>query len=571
MNAQEREHRNHVNDVFSTRITIYRNGDLNFYGKKLVVNRKHIRTFNSFLDEVTRDTQAKVAVRSIRTPNHGTVVANLDRVENGGVYVAVGLEKFKHLPYKEIPTHDNLSLRHHLKPQAKPIPHNRIYASARYQKLAVSEPLCNRIILVYRNGDDLYPGKKLLLDKRLLENMDTLLQYITDKIKLTTGAVRSLHTLDGSVIKETSQLETGVKYVAVGYQKHFVKGIYLNESEPFNVSIKKIHHKALKFKKNKKKKMLNEEKQEVKNDHNLNKTHEDISELVKTAVEDLNFSSTDEEKNHKSEFVLKRMNKVASNNKINQQDTKIDEAKIVEKNMNKVASNNKINQYEPQIEEAKVVEKHMTKVVSSNKINQQHPKVDNGKIIEKPMTNIASNNKVNMQNPKVEEAKVIKKISSKKKLSSEMEHEKSLNNSPVEKVLDEHIDKENEKENILQNQSIQIQKKSSLSQATIKNIYSKSLPTKSLTINELDSSKPLKILTSNLSISHLKIPPNMPAEEDSKIPPIFQASGETMETANEVVESHETNIEPAVEMVPPKEIQDEEIEKENEVKLSIDG
>ncbi|XP_047145189.1 doublecortin domain-containing protein 2 isoform X1 [Hydra vulgaris] len=552
MNAQEREHRNHVNDVFSTRITIYRNGDLNFYGKKLVVNRKHIRTFNSFLDEVTRDTQAKVAVRSIRTPNHGTIVANLDRIENGGVYVAVGLEKFKHLPYKEIPTHDNLSLRHHLKPPAKPIPHNRIYASARYQKLAVSEPLCNRIILVYRNGDDLYPGKKLLLDKRLLENMDTLLQYITDKIKLTTGAVRSLHTLDGSVIKETSQLETGVKYVAVGYQKHFVKGIYLNESEPFNVSIKKIHHKALKFKKNKKKKMLNEDKQEVKNDRHLNETHEDTAELVKTAVENLNVSSTDEEKNLKSEFVLKRMNKVASNNKINQQDTKIDEAKVVEKNMNKVASNNKINQQDPQIEEAKVIEKHMTKAVSSNKINQEDPKVDEGKSVEQRMTNIASNNKINMQSPKVEEAKVIKKISSKNKLSSEMEEE-------------------NEKENILQNQSIQTRKKSSLSQATVKNIYSKSLPTKSLNINELDSCKPLKILTSNLSMSHLKIPPNMSTEEDSKIPPIFQASGETMETANEVIESHETNIEPAVEMVPAKEVQDEEIEKENEVKLSIDG
>ena len=98
MNTQERDQKSLLNDVFSTRITIYRNGDLNFYGKKLIVNRKHIRTFDSFLDKVTRDTQAKVAVRSIRTPNHGTQIANLDKIENGGVYVALGLEKFKHLP-----------------------------------------------------------------------------------------------------------------------------------------------------------------------------------------------------------------------------------------------------------------------------------------------------------------------------------------------------------------------------------------------------------------------------------------------------------------------------------------
>ena len=81
----------------STVITVYRNGDNHFSGKKLVVNRKQIRNFDNFLDRVTRDTQAGCAIRSIRTPNHGSKILSLEKLENGGIYVAVGLERFKQL------------------------------------------------------------------------------------------------------------------------------------------------------------------------------------------------------------------------------------------------------------------------------------------------------------------------------------------------------------------------------------------------------------------------------------------------------------------------------------------
>ncbi len=78
-------------------ITIYKNGDSYYHGKRLVLNRKEIRSFDSFLDRVTKDISSKVAVRSIRTPSHGHRVATLDNIENGGIYVAVGPERFKKL------------------------------------------------------------------------------------------------------------------------------------------------------------------------------------------------------------------------------------------------------------------------------------------------------------------------------------------------------------------------------------------------------------------------------------------------------------------------------------------
>lgn len=76
-------------------VTVFKNGDAHFPGKKIVVSRKDVRNFDSFLDRVTRDIKAKVAVRAIRTPNHGTRILNLETLENGGLYVATGQEKFK--------------------------------------------------------------------------------------------------------------------------------------------------------------------------------------------------------------------------------------------------------------------------------------------------------------------------------------------------------------------------------------------------------------------------------------------------------------------------------------------
>ena len=78
-------------------ITIFKNGDTFHNGKRLVLNRKEIRSFDAFLDRVTKDTHSKVAVRSIRTPSHGHRVSELDKLENGGIYVAVGPERFKKL------------------------------------------------------------------------------------------------------------------------------------------------------------------------------------------------------------------------------------------------------------------------------------------------------------------------------------------------------------------------------------------------------------------------------------------------------------------------------------------
>ena len=78
-------------------VTVYRNGDKNYAGKKLVLNRRQIRNFDAFLDKVTRDVKMKTAARALCTPTGGHRIKELDKIQTGGVYVAVGPENFKKL------------------------------------------------------------------------------------------------------------------------------------------------------------------------------------------------------------------------------------------------------------------------------------------------------------------------------------------------------------------------------------------------------------------------------------------------------------------------------------------
>ena len=51
-----------------------------------------------------------------------------------------------------------------------------------------------------RNGEGDKKPFKVLLDKRLMLNMEVILQHLSDKLKLTTGPVGSLHSLDGKKV-----------------------------------------------------------------------------------------------------------------------------------------------------------------------------------------------------------------------------------------------------------------------------------------------------------------------------------------------------------------------------------
>ncbi|NXA46981.1 DCDC2 protein, partial [Nothocercus julius] len=195
-------------------VLVYRNGDPFFPGRRIVVNEKKVSNFEVFLKEVTGGVQAPFgAVRNIYTPRGGRRIRQLQELQSGEQYVAGGREAFKKLNYLDIG--ETKKKPAEVNNEVKPVTHSRINVSARFRK-PLQEP-CT--IFLIANGDLISPVVRLLIPRKTLNQWDHVLEMVTEKVTLRSGAVHRLYTLDGKLVQNGSDLENGQFYVAVGRDK----------------------------------------------------------------------------------------------------------------------------------------------------------------------------------------------------------------------------------------------------------------------------------------------------------------------------------------------------------------
>ncbi|XP_029897883.1 doublecortin domain-containing protein 2 isoform X1 [Aquila chrysaetos chrysaetos] len=200
-------------------VLVYRNGDPFFPGRRIVVNEKKVSNFEVFLKEVTGRVKAPFgAVRNIYTPRGGHRVRQLEELQSGEQYVAGGREAFKKLNYLDIGETKKKPAEVNNEPTVeyvKPVTHSRITVSARFRK-PLQEPYT---IFLIANGDLISPVVRLLIPRKTLNHWDHILEMVTGKVTLRSGAVHRLYTLDGKLVQNGSDLENGQIYVAVGREK----------------------------------------------------------------------------------------------------------------------------------------------------------------------------------------------------------------------------------------------------------------------------------------------------------------------------------------------------------------
>lgn len=196
-------------------VLVYRNGDPFFAGRRVVIHEKKMSTFDVFLKEVTGGVQAPFgAVRNLYTPRAGHRIRKLDQIQSGGNYVAGGQEAFKKLNYLDIGEIKKRPMEV-ANTEVKPVIHSKINVSARFRK-PLQEP-CT--IFLIANGDLINPAARLLIPRKALNQWDHVLQMVTEKITLRSGAVHRLYTLEGKLVENGAELENGQFYVAVGRDK----------------------------------------------------------------------------------------------------------------------------------------------------------------------------------------------------------------------------------------------------------------------------------------------------------------------------------------------------------------
>ncbi|XP_014906575.1 doublecortin domain-containing protein 2-like isoform X1 [Poecilia latipinna] len=194
-------------------VTVYRNGDAFYPGKKVVLNPRHLSTFDNFMNTLTRHMEAPFgAVRRLYTPTEGHSVQELAQLKHGGSYVAAGNEPFKVLNYCGIATINQQKKKNTM---IKPVPHTRVVASSRWRK--TKDGTCT--INVFSNGELRIPPARVRIPKHTLKSWDRVLTMVTHKVELRTGAVYKLCRLDGRPVSGSSELENNQHYVAVGPEK----------------------------------------------------------------------------------------------------------------------------------------------------------------------------------------------------------------------------------------------------------------------------------------------------------------------------------------------------------------
>ncbi|XP_054673219.1 doublecortin domain-containing protein 2 isoform X2 [Grus americana] len=195
-------------------VLVYRNGDPFFPGRRIVINEKKVSNFEVFLKEVTGGVKAPFgAVRNIYTPRGGHRVRQLEELQSGEQYVAGGKEAFKKLNYLDIG--ETKKKPAEVNNEVKPVTHSRITVSARFRK-PLQEPYT---IFLIANGDLISPVVRLLIPRKTLNHWDHILEMVTGKVTLRSGAVHRLYTLGGKLVQNGSDLENGQIYVAVGREK----------------------------------------------------------------------------------------------------------------------------------------------------------------------------------------------------------------------------------------------------------------------------------------------------------------------------------------------------------------
>jgi len=70
-----------------------------------------------------------------------------------------------------------------------------------------------KVIYIYRNGDKHHKGEKFTINKKNFKTFDQLLQGMTKSVKLVTGAVRKIVTIDGVPAKSFDDIIDGGQYI----------------------------------------------------------------------------------------------------------------------------------------------------------------------------------------------------------------------------------------------------------------------------------------------------------------------------------------------------------------------
>uniref|UniRef100_A0A8K9XGD7 Serine/threonine-protein kinase DCLK2 n=1 Tax=Oncorhynchus mykiss TaxID=8022 RepID=A0A8K9XGD7_ONCMY len=191
------------------KVRFYRNGDRYFKGLVYAVSNDRFRSYDALLMELTRSLADNLhlpqGVRAIYTVDGIKKITSMDELAEGDCYVCASNEPYRKLDYTKINN-----------PNWKPgvtagtssgsptVPGTRSGSGpgpGGQQLVRESNDFIKpKLVTVIRSGVKPRKAVRILLNKKTAHSFDQVLEDITEAIKLDSGAVKRLYTLDGKQV-----------------------------------------------------------------------------------------------------------------------------------------------------------------------------------------------------------------------------------------------------------------------------------------------------------------------------------------------------------------------------------
>uniref|UniRef100_A0A665TY25 Serine/threonine-protein kinase DCLK2 n=1 Tax=Echeneis naucrates TaxID=173247 RepID=A0A665TY25_ECHNA len=182
------------------KVRFYRNGDKYFKGLVYAVSNDRFRSLDALLMELTRSLSDNVnlpqGVRTLYTLDGGRKVTGLDELVEGESYVCASNEPFRRVDYtKNINPNWSVGIKTGTSRSLSSL----IPLKSELQR-EVKDFIKPKLVTVIRSGVKPRKAVRILLNKKTAHSFEQVLTDITDAIKLDSGAVRRLYTLEGKQI-----------------------------------------------------------------------------------------------------------------------------------------------------------------------------------------------------------------------------------------------------------------------------------------------------------------------------------------------------------------------------------
>uniref|UniRef100_A0A4W3I942 Serine/threonine-protein kinase DCLK2 n=1 Tax=Callorhinchus milii TaxID=7868 RepID=A0A4W3I942_CALMI len=181
------------------KVRFYRNGDRYFKGLVFAVSQDRFRSFDALLVELTKSLSDNVSlpqgVRIIHTIDGAKRITSLDELLEGESYVCSSNEAFRKVDYaKNVNPNWSVNIKTGSSRSLSSL------SSGKGEGRENKDFIRPKLVTVIRSGVKPRKAVRVLLNKKTAHSFDQVLTDITDAIKLDSGAVRRLYTLDGKQI-----------------------------------------------------------------------------------------------------------------------------------------------------------------------------------------------------------------------------------------------------------------------------------------------------------------------------------------------------------------------------------